>query len=73
MATKLKKTKSAGRFGSRYGKRVRAKLVKVETDQRKKQKCPFCNKVGIKRLSKGIWQCSRCNKKFASDTYKLNE
>ena len=73
MATKLKKTKSAGRFGSRYGKRVRAKLVKVETDQRKKQKCPFCDKVGIKRLSKGIWQCSRCNKKFASDTYKLIE
>ena len=73
MATKLKKTKSAGRFGSRYGKRVRAKLVKVESSQRKKQKCPFCDKVGIKRLSKGIWQCSRCNKKFASDTYKLNE
>ena len=37
MATKLKKTKSAGRFGARYGKRTRAKLVKVETKQRVKQ------------------------------------
>ena len=73
MPTKLKKTKSAGRFGSRYGKRVRVKLVKVETDQRKKQKCPFCEKLGVKRLSKGIWQCSKCKKKFADDTYKLNE
>ncbi|MCK5043504.1 50S ribosomal protein L37ae [Candidatus Pacearchaeota archaeon] len=72
MPTKLKKSKSAGRFGSKYGKSVRAKLVKVETKQRIKQKCPFCNKLGVKRLSKGIWQCSKCNKKFASNTYYLD-
>ncbi|MAG11136.1 50S ribosomal protein L37ae [Candidatus Pacearchaeota archaeon] len=71
MPTKLKKTKSAGRFGARYGKRVRNKLVNVESKQRKKQKCPFCNKVGVKRLSKGIWKCSKCNKKFAGGTYYL--
>ncbi len=72
MATKSKKSKSAGRFGSRYGKKVRDKLVKVEEKQRKKQKCPYCEKLGVKRLSKGIWKCSKCNKKFASDTYYLN-
>jgi large subunit ribosomal protein L37Ae len=72
MPTKLKKTKSAGRFGARYGKRTRANLVKVETKQRIKQKCPFCKKLGVKRLSKGIWQCSKCNKKFASNTYYLD-
>jgi len=71
MPTKLKKTKSAGRFGSRYGKKVRAKLVKVETNQRKKQVCPFCKKPGVKRLSKGIWKCSKCDKKFAGDTYTV--
>jgi len=73
MSTKTKKTKSAGRFGARYGRRVRARLVSVEDKQRKKQKCPYCGKLGVKRLSKGIWQCSRpkCNKKFASDTYYL--
>jgi large subunit ribosomal protein L37Ae len=73
MATKSKKTKSAGRFGSRYGKKVRDKLVGVEEKQRKKQKCPFCGKLGVKRISKGIWKCSKCNKKFASDTYHLGE
>jgi large subunit ribosomal protein L37Ae len=73
MATKSKKSKSTGRFGARYGRRVRAKLVKVETKQRIKQKCPFCEKLGVKRLSKGIWQCKKCNKKFASDTYYLKE
>jgi len=71
MPTKLKKTKSAGRFGAKYGKSVRAKLVKVEEKQRIKQKCPFCEKFGVKRLSKGIWRCSKCNKKFASNTYYL--
>ncbi|MAH03845.1 50S ribosomal protein L37ae [Candidatus Pacearchaeota archaeon] len=71
MTSKSKKSKSAGRFGSRYGKTVRARLVNVETKQRVKQKCPFCEKLGVKRLSKGIWKCSRCNKKFASNTYYL--
>lgn len=75
MAVKLKKTKSAGRYGPRYGRRVRAKLVSVESKQRLKQICPFCGKAGTKRLSKGIWKCSRkkCNKKFASDVYYLSE
>jgi len=72
MPTKSKKTKSAGRFGARYGKKARTKLVKVESKQRLKQKCPFCSKLGVKRLSKGIWKCSKCNKKFASDTYYLD-
>jgi len=72
---KLKKSKSSGRFGARYGKRPKAKLVKVEEKQRVKQKCPFCQKLGAKRLSKGIWQCTRskCNKKFASGAYYLEE
>ena len=72
MATKLKKTKSAGRFGARYGRFIKSKLVKVEEKQRKKQKCPYCGKLGVKRLSSGIWKCPKCNKKFASDTYYLD-
>lgn len=73
MPTKKKKVKSAGRFGARYGKKVRDKLSKVETKQRIKQKCPFCKKLGVKRLSKGIWECKKCDKKFAEGTYHLGE
>jgi large subunit ribosomal protein L37Ae len=73
MTNKLKKVKAAGRFGVRYGRSVRSKMAEVETKQRKKQKCPYCKKSGIKRLSKGIWHCLKCNKKFASDTYYLNK
>jgi large subunit ribosomal protein L37Ae len=68
---KTKKAKSAGRFGARYGKRLRDKLVKVEEKQRIKQTCPFCKKPGVKRLSKGIWYCKKCDKKFAGGTYHL--
>lgn len=73
MPSKSKKTKAAGRFGARYGKRSKAKLAAVETKQRKKQKCPFCGKVGVKRVASGIWQCKRktCGKKFASGAYYL--
>lgn len=73
MPTKSKKSKSAGRFGPRYGKTTKNKLVKVEEKQRKKQICPFCNKPGAKRLSKGIWNCKKCDKKFANNTYYLDE
>ena len=72
MPSKSKKSKSAGRFGARYGKTVKVKLVKVETKQRVKQKCPFCKKLGVKRLSKGIWYCKKCDKKFAHNTYYLD-
>lgn len=71
MTTKSKKTKSAGRFGARYGKKVRNKLVQVESKQKVRQKCPICKRLGVKRLSNGIWLCPKCNKKFAGDTYHL--
>ena len=70
---KTKKAKSSGRFGARYGSKPRARLVKVEEKQRKKQKCPFCKKLGAKRSSKGIWKCFKCNKKFASGVFYLKE
>ena len=73
MPSKLKKSKSAGRFGARYGKTVRANLVRIEKKQRLKQKCPHCGKLGVKRISKGIWHCGKCGKKFASKVYYLND
>jgi len=67
---RTKKVKAAGRFGVRYGCRVRTKIADVEGVQRKKQDCVFCNGKA-KRLSKGIWLCNKCGKKFAGHTYFL--
>jgi large subunit ribosomal protein L37Ae len=63
----VKKLTARG-FGARYGKSVRQKYAKVESKQRKKQACPFCKKTA-KRVSKGIWKCKSCGKKFASGAY----
>ncbi len=67
---RTKKVKSAGRFGARYGRRVKTKIADIESRQRKKQDCLFCNGAA-KRLSTGIWQCNKCKKKFASHAYYL--
>ena len=67
---RTKKVKAAGRYGARYGRKIRTKITEIEAEQRKKQKCIFCNGTA-KRLSKGIWKCKKCKKKFASDTYFL--
>ena len=71
---KTKKARASGKFGARYGSRVREKFSDVEEKQRKKQICPYCKKKKLKRISKGIWQCrnKNCGKKFASDTYYLS-
>lgn len=71
MTTKTKKARHAGRFGAGYGKTVKDRLNKVEDKQRIKQKCPLCNRLGVKRLSKGIWKCPKCDKKFASGAFYL--
>lgn len=57
-------------FGARYGKRSRDKYALVKKKQKQKQKCPFCEGI-VKRLAKGIWQCKKCKKKFASGTFHV--
>ena len=69
MATK--KVSSAGRFGVRYGKRIREAVVMIEKRQKQKQICPYCKKPAAKRMAKGIWECRKCNKKFTGGAYFL--
>ncbi|MCK4808517.1 MAG: 50S ribosomal protein L37ae [Candidatus Aenigmarchaeota archaeon] len=67
MATK--KVKSAGRYGIRYGKKIRDKTAAVESNSRAVHKCPSCLKKGLKRQAAGIWQCRICNLKLAGGAY----
>ena len=67
-----KKTKSAGRFGARYGKTIRTKIIAVEKKQRAKQQCPFCKKLTAKRLSMGIFHCKKCKAKFTGKAYTIS-
>lgn len=62
--------KSAGRFGPRYGLKIRKKIRELESLYRNKRvKCPYCNYESVKRIAFGIWYCEKCGKKFASKAY----
>lgn len=69
MATK--KVGTAGRFGARYGKKLRAKIAEIEKKQRSWHKCPYCSKFKVKRVSVGIWRCRSCGVKFTGKAYEV--
>ncbi|MBI4009940.1 MAG: 50S ribosomal protein L37ae [Candidatus Aenigmarchaeota archaeon] len=60
---------TAGRFGPRYGKKVRAKVAEIEKKQKSRHICPRCNLPYAKRLSSGIFICKKCDNKFAGQAY----
>lgn len=59
------------RFGARYGRKTKVKFAQVEKKQRATWKCPYCNKTAVKRLAAGIWQCNKCEAKFAGKAYTV--
>jgi large subunit ribosomal protein L37Ae len=70
---KVDKLGSAKRFGARYGSKTKHKFAKIEKEQRKKHKCPYCSAVKVKRVSMGIWHCKRCNAKFTGKAYTISK
>ena len=61
---------SAGRYGSRYGRRIRKRVIAVDKTKNKKYVCKHCLKPGLKRESSGIWLCNKCSSKYAGKAYK---
>ena len=64
---------SVKRFGARYGRKLKVKFSKIETEQRKFHKCPYCNKTAVKRVAVGIWNCKKCNAKFTGKAYSVSK
>ncbi len=62
-------TKSAGRFGVRYGRKIRKIVANIEEQTRAVHKCPRCERNSVRREGTGIWHCSRCGYTFAGGTY----
>ena len=72
MATK--KVKAAGKFGPRYGKKLRDVYNKIYEVSKKKYNCPVCAKEkSVRRVSFGVWKCNRCEVKFASGAFEFRE
>ena len=69
MSKRTEKAGSSGRFGARYGVIVRNRIKTIEAQQKGKHECPVCYHMNVKRVSSGIWYCSRCETKFAAAAY----
>jgi large subunit ribosomal protein L37Ae len=57
------------RFGARYGVSVKARVEEVEVKQRKKHICPKCGFQRVKRISVGIFLCTKCKHTYAGGAY----
>lgn len=69
MVHKRKKIGIAGKFGSRYGVKIRKQVHKIETGKRQRHPCPNCMNRSVKRVCTGIWKCKRCGTTFAGGAY----
>ena len=66
---KGKKTKSAGRFGARYGRKIRKAVAGIEERTNALHKCPKCEKQSVTRIGTGKWKCTKCGFTFSGGTY----
>lgn len=66
---KTRKVGTTGRFGVRYGRKIRLRVKAIEEKQKHKQSCPFCGFVQVKRRAKGIYACKKCGAEFAGGAY----
>ncbi len=67
----MSKLGPAGRYGVRYGRSIKQKVIDVEKRQRGWHKCPYCNKARVKRVSAGIWHCRSCKARFTGRAYEI--
>jgi large subunit ribosomal protein L37Ae len=67
----IEKYGSVKRFGARYGRKLKERFGKIEKEQRKKHKCPYCSAIKVKRMALGIWKCSKCDSKFTGRAYSI--
>ena len=65
--------KSAKRFGTRYGKKLKLIVAHIEAESRKLHKCPYCKYTKVKRISAGIWHCRKCHATFTGKAYSVEK
>ena len=60
-----------GKYGTRYGAKLRKQVKSIEILQRSKYICPFCGKNAIKRAAVGIWKCKGCRRTIAGGAWEF--
>ena len=72
MSKRTKKVGIAGKFGPRYGVKLRKKWENITRESKEKKICPKCKHTAVKRTDTGIWKCSKCGFVFAGGAYNPN-
>lgn len=67
--TKGKKSRSAARFGARYGRKSRKLVADLEAKSKASYDCPQCGRNKVRRTSTAIWSCSKCGYTFAGGSF----
>lgn len=66
---RTKKVGSTGRFGPRYGAKLRRRVLDIDRRRMEPTRCPQCATKALKRKAVGLWQCSKCDLLFAGGAY----
>ncbi|MBI3413422.1 MAG: 50S ribosomal protein L37ae [Candidatus Aenigmarchaeota archaeon] len=69
MSKRTKRIGSAGRYGVRFGQKIRKMVSDIEAVQKSKHTCPACTKTAVVREASGIWKCNICGCVFAGGAY----
>lgn len=60
-----------GKYGTRYGAKLRKQVKAIEILQRTKYTCIFCGKNSVRRFAVGIWKCKACRRTIAGGAWEL--
>jgi large subunit ribosomal protein L37Ae len=66
---RTKKVGSTGRFGPRYGAKLRRRVLDIDNRRKEPTRCPSCATKALKRKAAGLWKCSKCDLLFAGGAY----
>ncbi|KCZ70722.1 ribosomal protein L37a [Candidatus Methanoperedens nitroreducens] len=66
---KGRKTRSAGRFGVRYGTKSRKLVADIEEKMHAEYTCSRCGAKRVRRTATGIWTCTKCEATFTGGSY----
>ncbi|OLS24458.1 MAG: 50S ribosomal protein L37Ae [Candidatus Heimdallarchaeota archaeon LC_2] len=69
MTTRTKKVKSSGRYGVRYGARLRKRIREIDSTAKVAHRCPRCRIFAVRKVSVGIWHCRKCSYEFTGGAW----
>ncbi len=70
MARRTRQVGVVGRYGPRYGVRIRRRVQEIDETRRSVHVCPKCQAPKVQRRSSGVWQCRHCGHVFAGGAYR---